>query len=144
MSTNDEAARVLRDAEPSDHFPSKQEVLPRQPHLHNVRGSMADLGRKHSCFKCQAKFYDLKKPKALCPKCGADQADAPPVSAAPPPPPPKRPRVVDPVKEEEELAVEEADGEEAADSDADLDLEGGEEAVVEEELDEPAGEDSYD
>lgn len=144
MSTNDEAARVLRDAEASNHFPSAQEVLPRQPHLHNVRGSMADLGRKYHCFKCQAKFYDLKKAKALCPKCGADQVDAPAVAPAPPPPPPKRPRVVDPVKEEEEVAVaEESEGEESGE-DADLDLEGGEEAVVEEELDEPAGEDSYD
>lgn len=104
---------------------------------------MADLGRKHLCFKCQSKFYDLKKPKALCPKCGADQAEAPVMAAAPPPPPPKRPRVVDPVKEEEVAVAEEAEGEEVAE-DADLDLEGGEEAVVEEELDEPAGEDSYD
>jgi uncharacterized protein (TIGR02300 family) len=35
-----------------------------------------DLGTKHVCFKCGAKFYDLKKPNAVCPKCGADQKDA--------------------------------------------------------------------
>lgn len=37
-----------------------------------------DLGTKHVCFKCKSKFYDLKKPAAICPKCGADQRDAPP------------------------------------------------------------------
>ena len=44
-----------------------------------------DLGTKHSCFKCSTKFYDLKKPAPICPKCGADQRAAPvikPMSAA--------------------------------------------------------------
>ena len=44
-----------------------------------------DLGTKHTCFKCQTKFYDLKKPAPVCPKCGADQREAPvvkPLSAA--------------------------------------------------------------
>lgn len=36
-----------------------------------------DLGTKYNCFKCQTKFYDLKKPVPTCPKCGADQRDAP-------------------------------------------------------------------
>jgi uncharacterized protein (TIGR02300 family) len=35
-----------------------------------------DLGTKHVCFKCGAKFYDLKKPDPICPKCGADQREA--------------------------------------------------------------------
>ena len=35
-----------------------------------------DLGNKHVCFKCNAKFYDLKKPDPICPKCGADQREA--------------------------------------------------------------------
>ena len=35
-----------------------------------------DLGNKHVCFKCGAKFYDLKKPDPICPKCGADQREA--------------------------------------------------------------------
>ena len=37
-----------------------------------------DLGTKHTCFKCQTKFYDMKKPAPICPKCGADQRDMPP------------------------------------------------------------------
>ena len=34
-----------------------------------------DLGNKFICFKCSTKFYDMKKPDPLCPKCGADQRD---------------------------------------------------------------------
>jgi len=30
----------------------------------------ADLGEKHSCEECGARFYDLKRPKPACPKCG--------------------------------------------------------------------------
>jgi len=36
-----------------------------------------DLGTKYTCFKCGAKFYDLKKPEPICPKCGADQRESP-------------------------------------------------------------------
>lgn len=36
-----------------------------------------DLGNKFVCFKCETKFYDLKKPDAICPKCGADQRESP-------------------------------------------------------------------
>jgi uncharacterized protein (TIGR02300 family) len=36
-----------------------------------------DLGSKYVCYKCGTKFYDLKKPVPACPKCGADQRDAP-------------------------------------------------------------------
>jgi uncharacterized protein (TIGR02300 family) len=37
---------------------------------------MANLGNKHECYSCGTKFYDLGKPEALCPKCGANQKDA--------------------------------------------------------------------
>jgi hypothetical protein len=33
---------------------------------------MADLGKKHECSACGAKYYDLGKPEPLCPKCGAN------------------------------------------------------------------------
>lgn len=36
-----------------------------------------DLGSKFICFKCNTKFYDMKKPEAVCPKCGTDQRDSP-------------------------------------------------------------------
>jgi uncharacterized protein (TIGR02300 family) len=36
-----------------------------------------DLGTKWNCFKCGTKFYDLKKPDPVCPKCGANPQDSP-------------------------------------------------------------------
>ncbi|HWT85638.1 MAG TPA: TIGR02300 family protein [Myxococcales bacterium] len=36
-----------------------------------------DLGTKYVCYKCGTKFYDMKKPVPACPKCGADQRQAP-------------------------------------------------------------------
>jgi uncharacterized protein (TIGR02300 family) len=35
-----------------------------------------DFGTKYVCFKCSTKFYDLKKPDPICPRCGADQREA--------------------------------------------------------------------
>ncbi|MBK9516778.1 MAG: TIGR02300 family protein [Anaeromyxobacter sp.] len=70
-----------------------------------------DLGSKHACFKCGTKFYDMKKPVPVCPKCGADQRESPALKA---PPSEKRSRaaakVVEPVVDELE-AVEELDEE---------------------------------
>jgi uncharacterized protein (TIGR02300 family) len=40
-----------------------------------------DLGNKFVCFKCSTKFYDLKKPEPICPKCGADQRESPALKA---------------------------------------------------------------
>ena len=44
---------------------------------------MPDLGQKHDCFKCGAKFYDLRKTPVLCPKCHTDQKEAPPLPSSP-------------------------------------------------------------
>ena len=35
------------------------------------------LGKKYVCYQCECKFYDLSRPKPICPKCGADQTEAP-------------------------------------------------------------------
>ena len=35
------------------------------------------LGNRYTCFQCGTKFYDLNRPTATCPECGADQAEAP-------------------------------------------------------------------
>jgi hypothetical protein len=37
-----------------------------------------DLGTKWTCFKCGTKYYDMKKPDPVCPKCGARPTDNPP------------------------------------------------------------------
>ncbi len=72
-----------------------------------------DLGTKHTCFKCGTKFYDMKKPEPLCPKCGADQRDSPALKA--PAPQERRPRARPPEPKTEEVEVE------ALDDDAELD-----------------------
>ena len=36
-----------------------------------------DFGNKFVCFKCATKFYDMKKPEPICPKCGANQKESP-------------------------------------------------------------------
>ncbi len=41
-----------------------------------------DLGNKFVCVKCSTKFYDLKKPDPICPKCGADQREVQPTKPA--------------------------------------------------------------
>jgi uncharacterized protein (TIGR02300 family) len=44
-----------------------------------------DLGVRYVCFNCGGKFYDLHRPEPVCPKCGADQRQAPkpqPMTAA--------------------------------------------------------------
>ncbi len=78
----------------------------------------ADLGLKYTCFKCGSKFYDLRKPIPLCPKCGADQRESPP--PAPPPVERKRARVKTPsdgeavpVTDPEAPALEEDEDEES-------------------------------
>ena len=53
---------------------------------------LAKLGSKFTCFRCQAKFYDLGRPEPICPKCGANQKDRPAAAKTPRPslPPAKR------------------------------------------------------
>ena len=76
-----------------------------------------DLGTKYTCFKCGTKFYDLKRPVPVCPKCGTDQREAPTPkaassrrAAAPPP----RPVDEEVPAEEAEEAAEGEEEEEAA------------------------------
>lgn len=77
-----------------------------------------DLGTKHVCFKCGTRFYDLKKPEPLCPKCGADQRQSPAVKPAGE----KRSRPARPVAPvEPEPATPEAEVDEDAEPDDDAD-----------------------
>ena len=84
------------------------------------------LGEKYVCFSCGAKFYDLGKPEPRCPKCGADQREAPRQARQRPLPaevepveerPVKRSRLLD--EDEDEIVI---DTDTEADTDDDLDL----------------------
>ena len=55
---------------------------------------MPDLGKKYDCFNCHTKFYNLGKPEAICPKCGANQKNAKSDDAPPPAPRPARRNVL--------------------------------------------------
>jgi hypothetical protein len=85
-----------------------------------------DFGTKYLCFKCNTKFYDLKKPDPICPKCGADQRD----SAATKPAGEGRrsrlaavPKIVEPIetpaaeKDGDELEIDDIDEDEDEDDD---------------------------
>lgn len=82
-----------------------------------------DLGTKHTCFKCGTRFYDLKKPAPVCPKCGTDQRESPaskPAAAerrrpAPKPPPEPEVALAAEDSEEEDKELVDEDDEPAAD-----------------------------
>lgn len=91
-----------------------------------------DLGRRHVCWKCGAKFYDLNKPSPSCPKCGADPREDPALKA----PPPKAVRAAAAPKRAthtEEYGVDEEPIGEAEEGD-EGDDEGGEEPPEDDEL----------
>lgn len=81
----------------------------------------ADLGTKRQCPNCGAKYYDLNKSPAVCPKCGTPFEVTTTKTKAP------KPEVAEEVTELEEVAenapevisLEEADAEAGADADTD-------------------------
>jgi len=58
-------------------------------------------GDRYTCYQCGVKFYTMKKPEPICPKCGADQRKAPKKPSAKAP----KPIVVDEFEGEEEETV---------------------------------------
>ena len=103
------------------------------------------LGKKYACYQCGCKFYDLTRPKPICPKCGADQKEAPTkakppqskagVTAAAPPRSRGRRRL------SEEDPVEPAVSFSGAETDTDSPLEHGLTMIDDEELLGPGAED---
>lgn len=94
-------------------------------------GQMPDLGKKFECYSCGTKFYNLGKPEAICPKCGANQKDARADESPPPPPrPPRRSVIMEPIPDEntnefgEEVpAVEDEEGEDDEEFEEDEEVE---------------------
>ena len=78
--------------------------------------AVKDLGTKYTCFKCNTKFYDMRKPEPVCPKCGSDQRQSPALKPAGKRPKEKVPVPV--VAEPEEALPDDADLE-VEDADAD-------------------------
>jgi uncharacterized protein (TIGR02300 family) len=88
-----------------------------------------DLGLKRVCVACGAKFYDLARAPALCPKCGAEQpAEQPRLKRAPLPVDERvKKRAAVPEADAEEGVEIEVEGDEALE-DAE-ELEDGDEAI---------------
>ena len=78
---------------------------------------MTKFGKKFTCWKCTTKFYDLNKPDAKCPKCGADPADDPNKGVPAPPPAAFGDDVVDDVEEDvpDDIPGDDDDEDEAGD-----------------------------
>lgn len=76
-----------------------------------------ELGLKRVCVACNAKFYDLMKSPAVCPKCGTEQPTEAPrarrAGAVPPEARAKRAGVA-PLPEDVEVEVESDEAEDDA------------------------------
>ena len=105
-----------------------------------------ELGNKRVCTSCSARFYDLNKQPAVCPKCSTEQPAEQPrlrrtggnVALEEK----RRPKVL-PVPGLEDADVEVEGAEEEVEEDVledTSDLEGGDEAVVDVEIEPEAGE----
>jgi len=92
-----------------------------------------DLGTKHTCFKCGTRFYDLRKPEPICPKCGADQRQSP---ANKPSPPGEKRRAPRPAPAPAPIPAPEAEADVEVEAELDEEVEADEEAEEAEE-DEP-------
>lgn len=74
---------------------------------------MTKFGKKFTCWKCGAKFYDLNKPGPKCPKCASDPADDPNRGAVAAPPPSFGSELVE--EPDEEVPEEPGEDDEAED-----------------------------
>ena len=89
-----------------------------------------ELGLKRVCMHCGAKFYDLNRDPAVCPKCGTPmQASA--VTRVPPPVAAR----AKPAAVEEEPEIEAAGGPEMVSLEDVEAAEGGKEAAVDDDID---------
>jgi len=83
-----------------------------------------ELGEKHSCVSCGARFFDLGKSPATCPKCGTEQpAEQPRLKRQAPLPDevkkPAKPAPVDPDDVDVDVEVADDDADEDILEDAD-------------------------
>jgi uncharacterized protein (TIGR02300 family) len=83
-----------------------------------------ELGQKRVCVSCGAKFYDMTRTPAVCPKCGTEQpAEQPKLKRAPIPADDRLKKRAVPVEADAEdgVEVEEAEGDEAIEDAEELD-----------------------
>jgi hypothetical protein len=102
-----------------------------------------ELGLKRVCVACGAKFYDLTKSPAVCPKCGTEQPAEQPRFKRPPllADDKAKKRAATPAGEGDDIEIEDVDADAVVEDAEDLEDEDeglGEEIEVETERDEEA------
>jgi uncharacterized protein (TIGR02300 family) len=118
----------------------RPEPLPRRdPREHPM--AKPELGLKRVCVACGAKFYDLMKSPAVCPKCGTEQpAEQPRFKRGPLPADEKvKKRAATPAAEGDEIEIEDVDADAVVEDAEDIEDEDdalGEDIEVETERDE--------
>ncbi|MFN6954988.1 MAG: TIGR02300 family protein [Acetobacteraceae bacterium] len=100
-----------------------------------------ELGLKRVCVACGAKFYDLMRNPAVCPKCGTEQpAEQPRFKRAPLPADDKtKKRAAPPAADGDDIEIEDVDADAVVEDAEDIEDEDdalGEEIEVETERDE--------
>ncbi|HUM07856.1 MAG TPA: TIGR02300 family protein [Acidocella sp.] len=101
-----------------------------------------ELGEKHTCVSCGARFFDLGKEPAVCPKCGTEQPVEQPRLKRAAPLPEEQKKVAKPMLDGDDVDVEvpdDADDEDILEDADDLDDDTG---VIEADIDvQPEGND---
>jgi len=93
------------------------------------------FGQRFTCFQCGAKFYDMNKPKPICPKCEANQLKAPKKTAVKAP---KRQPVVEELDADDTHSMEHEEKEVDMSEDlADLPIPAAGESFGDEDIDSP-------
>lgn len=100
-------------------------LLPPSTTIDRFNMAQPELGSKRVCVSCGARFYDLNKEPAVCPKCGADQpAEVPRLKRAgdiPAPVPVKAPKPTEESDDDIDLDTGDDDDDDAIEDTADLD-----------------------
>ncbi len=78
---------------------------------------ISKYGKRYCCFRCGCLFYDLNREKAICPRCDADQAEAPEFEAKSMPKPRRKEPPRKMLDEDMVLSEDVAEEEEEFDSD---------------------------
>ncbi|GBQ19744.1 TIGR02300 family protein [Tanticharoenia sakaeratensis] len=80
-----------------------------------------ELGLKRTCVSCNARFYDLGRTPAICPKCGAEQPSETPRLRRVAEPVPEKPKPDAENTDDADLAGDEETGDDVMEDTSDLD-----------------------
>lgn len=90
-----------------------------------------ELGEKHTCVSCGARFFDLGKQPAVCPKCSTEQPAEQPRLKRMAPLPEEQKKIAKPASDADDLDVEvpDADDDEDILDDNDDDIDDGSDVI---------------